>query len=181
LIRDGNDRAFSALLPDSALREGANGVEVLAITGSVAATRLVSLVRTAADAASYALEGGSILGPGRRRFPIVRGRILGGVDASARDDRVVRLSGWAVGSGGSGPVDQILGFQGRRLIFYGPPSGVRPDIARLHHLPADDLAFRFDVPEDGIAGRPTVFALRNGVASPLEWFCGERTRQDVGC
>jgi hypothetical protein len=74
-----------------------------------------------------------------------------------------------------------LGFEGRRLVFSGPPSGSRQDIARLHHLSADDLAFSFEFPEGSVAERPSVFALRDGVASPLQWFCGENVRQEIGC
>jgi hypothetical protein len=181
VVRDPDGRAFSALLPESLLRQGANRLEVLAVQPGGAAGRLVALARVGGRASAYALDGDSIRTPGGRRFRIVEGGITGGVDATIREDEAVRLGGWAADARTFRPVEEVVGFAGDLLLFSGPPAGPRPDVAQLHRVPADDLAFHFDVPEGNLRGRPRVFALRDGVASPLEWFCGGEVRQDVGC
>jgi hypothetical protein len=181
VFRDKDRLAFSALLPRSLLREGANRVDVLGVTGRGRATRLVALGRAGGRQSAYAIAGGRIRAPGGRQYRIVDGRVLGGVDRSVRDAGVVHFSGWAAQAGSFGPVEEVVGFRGGRLIFSGAPGGARPDIGRMHRVPPDDLAFRFDVAETSVAERPRVFALSRKIASPLRWFCGGELRQDVGC
>jgi hypothetical protein len=171
---------FSAILPESALRDGANQVEVLEVSGPPRSPRLRSLQRVG-GAGGYVLAANAIRTPDGRRLRIVRGTATGGVDRSVRDGGVVHLSGWAAQARRFHPVDEIVGFRAGRPVFFGRPDRSRPDIGRLHGVPPVGLGFAFDLPAQTVGARLQVFALSGGAAAPLSWFCRGGVRQDVGC
>jgi hypothetical protein len=179
LVRDGDRRRFSAILPESALRDGANRVEILGVTGGPRREHVASLASIDPGSVQYALRDGVIVAAHGRRLPIRAGAVRGGVDNSASKDGELTLSGWAIGPGHGGAVDQVIGFDGHRVVFYGRPERPRLDIAQKYGLRPWNLGFLFAVPEAGLHGAPSVYAVRGGVASRLDWFCGGN--QAVGC
>jgi hypothetical protein len=181
VVKTAAGRAFAGFVPESLLRDGSNRVELLAISGRGAATRLRSLGRVGGREGVFRLEDGEIHAGDDRRYRIEDGALVGGVDRTALDGDVIHLSGWAVDPQKQRPVDQVVGFGDDGMLFSGAPDAARSDLTKLYKAPPDRLGFAFDVPQGGFTDRPRVFALRDGVASPLKWFCGEGGLQDIGC
>jgi hypothetical protein len=180
VFRDEDGRRFSAMLPRSLVRQGDNAVEVLGLSRRDGALQLTRLGRVGGRQSPYVLADGGIVGPRGRRWRIGRG-LAGAVDNSVNDAGVVHVSGWAAQTRGWGPVEQVVGFGGRRLLFSGPPSRDRAEVGALHKVPGTDLGWRFDLPAQSAAGRPRIFALGAGLAFELPWVCGAGARQDIGC
>jgi hypothetical protein len=107
--------------------------------------------------------------------------VRGYVDRSERDEELVRLNGWAVDAEHDGPVDQIVGFAGDRLLFAGAPSLPRPDIGRDEGTSGEDLGFGFEVAADRLDGAPSVFAVRGDEATRIDFYCAPGARQAIGC
>jgi hypothetical protein len=180
VFRDQDDRRFSAMMPASLLRQGANEVEVLGVSGRGGALRLTSLGRAGGSQSPYVLAGADIVGPHGRRWRIGRAGLVGAVDGSANDAGVVHISGWAAEAGSYRPVQQVVGFGHGGLLFSGPPTMDRGDVGEAHKVPGTRLGYRFDAPARSADSRPRIFALRGDVAFELRWVCGG-VRQDIGC
>jgi hypothetical protein len=181
VFRDQEDRRFSAMLPASLLRQGANAVEVLGVSGRGRALRLTPLGRAGGGQSPYVLAHGGIVGPRGRHWRIVRDGLVGAVDGSANDAGVVHVSGWAAQAGSYRPVQQVVGFGDGRLLFSGPPTMDRGDVAEAQKVPGTGLGYRFDLPARSAAHRPRIFALRGDLAVELPWVCDGGARQDIGC
>jgi hypothetical protein len=181
VFRDQEERRFSAIVARSLLRDGANLVEILGVRRRGGAVDLVRLGRAGGRDSLYTLAGGTITGPGGRRYRIAAGRLAGAVDRSVRDADLVNISGWAAQADGFKPVNRVVGFGGGRLLSSASPSLDRPDVADAHGVPPAGLGWQFAVVEAQAEAKPRVFALHDGVASELGWICGDGARQDVGC
>jgi hypothetical protein len=181
VFREQADRRFSAMMPASLLRQGANEVEVLGVRGRGGALRLTPLGRAGGSQSPYVLSGADIVGSHGRRWRLTRDGLVGAVDGTANDAGVVHISGWAAEAGTYRPVQQVVGFGHGRLLFSGPPSMDRGDVAEAHKVPGTRLGYRFDAPARPAGRRPRIFALRGDLAFELPWVCGGGARQDIGC
>jgi hypothetical protein len=179
LVRARGGRTFTAIVPESLLRDGVKRVQVLGVARRGSGVRLVPLGAVGGDGVTYKLDEAGIRGPGGRRFRLDEDAAVGYVDKSVTEDEEVTLSGWAIDRRVN-PVEQIVGFVDGRLAFNGPPSLPRADVARGGA--PDNLGFSFDLPEDRLGRqRPQVFALAGGAATPLGWTCSDAAHQDIGC
>jgi hypothetical protein len=106
------------------------------------------------------------------------------VDHSLRSEGGFGIGGWAAVTPAFGPVRRIVAFVDGKVVYEGPPDQQRADIAKAESVSPIDLGFVFALPEEppGDAGRaPEVYALADGVATKLAWYCGEDAEQALGC
>lgn len=167
---------FSAMVPERALRRGANRIEVLLVTTSPGGVT-VRATRGAAGV-TYALlpagEGGlRIAVSDGRTMPVVPGALAGGADGTRQRVDGMALVGWAADLEHGRPADTVLVFVDSEFRFATRTGTNRPDVARRYGNP--DLAragFHVHLPSilfrDIRHADVRVFALsRQGVASEL--------------
>jgi hypothetical protein len=131
---------------------------------------------------AYRIEPDRIVPASGAPIEIRDGGVEGLVDASrVTPEGTVEFGGWAHTD--HGPVDKILAFAGRRLVYAGIPSVTRRD-ASGESRDGEALGFKFTVPRAALrrANRAVdVYALAGGAAVRLEYWCAAEASQVVGC
>jgi len=97
---------------------------------------------------------------------------------------VRRLTGWAFDVAARRPVDRVLAFAGRRLLYDARPRDLRPAVASALRVDPADLGWRADVPEGDwhAAGAPLrVFGVSGRTAGELPFVCVGDAPQEPGC
>jgi hypothetical protein len=118
-----------------------------------------------------------------RGLRLAPGRVVGAVDSAVREPGTLNLSGWAL-TRGARPPAHLLAFVGGRLVAAGVPNRARPDAAKAHGAPTDEVGFMIALPAslDRAARRSIrVFATRGQVESQLPRYCSEEVRVLLGC
>ncbi|MBA3262226.1 MAG: glycosyltransferase family 39 protein [Thermoleophilaceae bacterium] len=131
---------------------------------------------------AYRLERQRLVPAVGAPIPIREQGVEGIVDASQfAPGGMLQLSGWAHVR--RRPVARVVGFAGRRLVYAGVPSVSRPDVAGPSGS-GEALGFEFSVPRGALrqADRAVaVYAVADGVAVRLEYWCEPQAEQVVGC
>jgi hypothetical protein len=167
--REGDTLVFSALVPPSSLRRGANDVAVLQILGG---DRLRDLGGVGGDA-SYRLVGAGdrqSLVNGRERIPVEPKAVAGFVDGAELRDGQVALTGWAAPTDLSRPADRIVVVAGGRQLESQRPSVVREDIGEWKG-PLRRAGYAISIPArliESARGPLQVYGLAGGRATLLE-------------
>ncbi len=177
---------FSLVVPESSLRDGANRVQLFAISRDAGSVGLTSLGEAGGGGSTFTLSGGAIRDGRGRRIEIGR-RVQGAVEESSEAGLLVRLKGWAAEAGKPSPVDRVLGFAGSTLLFDARPHEARSDIAKLlgadSALSAIDLGWQAEIPREqlrGARGRISVYGVDGTDAGLLRFSCAGGA-QEVGC
>jgi hypothetical protein len=163
---------FGAMLDPSVLQRGSNDFAVYR-AGSDGALEL--LVRYAGDEPDHSLVEtglGAVVRRGGRALPLATGRVESYLDGASATDGGLELHGWAADVGNGRPADEILVFAGERLLYAGPPSVSRPDVAGFHKQPAlETSGYRVTVPAAPLRGGREllrVFAVFGDTVSPMQ-------------
>jgi hypothetical protein len=159
------DQHFSAFVPDSDFRDGANRVEVYAVRGG----RLEQLHGGIAGA-TWTLRQGRLY-RGGQLVPVRPGALGGKVEDWFNESETVRFGGWAADGTHGRLVDEVLVFRGGRLIYAGTTTVGRRDIPfKGAGGNAVRLGFVFDLPRSAIGDGPLrFFGIRGNVASELRY------------
>ncbi len=171
--RAGADVRMGVIVPPGVFREGANRVEAFAVSGSGAATRLVSAGRAESLAARIErVDGGeALVGVGEREIPVEEGVADGYIDSVKADGDTVSVAGWATDAAHGQAAERVLLFSGDRLIQAGTLTGPREDLAAQYGQGVALAGFEFTGVDAGEArggpGRLRVFAVVDGRASEL--------------
>jgi hypothetical protein len=168
----GDDVLFSAVLPESAFRDGRNAAEVFAVRAREGRLELEKLGGTEGGA-SYALRtagGADELVAGRRAIPVVSGALQGEVEDWFFEEDTVRIGGWAGDVGEREPADLVVAFADGRLVYSGTPSVGRADLGE-RYPGLGRSGFVAELPRTLVGGNGETelrfFAIRGGVASEL--------------
>ena len=158
---------FSAMVPEDALRNGRNDVEVFVVDRSGGETRLVRL--RGSDVRFSLVGNGTAIRVGSRTVP-VRAGSLRGVVRARRGATGWTLSGWAAERRTNRRVDTIVVFVGDRAVYSGRAENLKPH-AVLGQPELGRTGFEFELPPSLLPapgeGRVRVFALRDGTAAEL--------------
>ena len=132
---------------------------------------------------AYRLAAGQIEPVAGRAVPIHATGALGFVDRSSLDPSRKRITfgGWAAHD--NKPVQKILAFAGGRLVYNGIPNLPRPGVASTSGS-GEGLGFEFSVPVRRLPQPTTgvrVYALSDGAAVPLKYWCPPQAQQVAGC
>ena len=160
---------FSALVPEDALRNGRNDVEVFAVEGSSGSVRLVRL--RGSDVSLSLVGGGRAIRIGARTVLVRAGSLRGLVRAKRQRTGWV-FSGWAAQRRGSRRVDTIAVFAGGRAVYTGRADNLRPH-AVLGQPELGKTGFQFELPPSLLPARGArsvrVFALHGRTAAELRY------------
>ena len=169
---------FSAFVAESAFREGANEVEVYAVTERgrrLALARLGGTGKTPSYALVATPSGEAVKSSTGRQFPVVRGAVGGVVEDWFFEADTVRIGGWAGDVQEREPAETVLVFSGRQLLYSGTPSVGRADLAEKYPG-LGRSGFAVELPREIVQGGSGVdlrfFAVRGDVASELEYADG---------
>lgn len=173
---------FSAIVPERSFVQGANRIQVLAVSSQAGAISLTPLASARPAAAGFSLVGGEIRSPGTAPIRIVDGTFKGLVDQVLAQANTTRFGGWALRRRDRRSVERILAFAGARLVHAGKPELERPDVAREYGTSARRLGFGF-VLDNGVLGEGEVrvFAVSGRTAARLPYLCGPRVSGVGGC
>jgi hypothetical protein len=158
---------FAAFVPEQTLRRGKNTIDVFAIRGGALEQLRGTTVR-------FTLREGEevIVRDGGRRTPI-RAAALRGTVRVQRQTTGYEFSGSVSPPGKAQRVDTIVVFAGDRSVFVGRHDDLRPQgILGQRDLGKSGFAFELPpglLPEPGGERSVRVFAIRNGVASELDY------------
>jgi Sulfatase len=159
--------AFSSYLPESAFRQGANDLQVFAVTDG----RLALLGGTGSGP-QYTLAGSEIEVSGSASIPIVPGTVEGTIEDWFFERDAVRFGGWAGDLEQRIPAERVLVFADGELVHSGTPGVGRTDLAR-RYPGLGRSGFVFDLPHTVIGDGGDVelrfFAVRGGKASELTY------------
>jgi hypothetical protein len=178
----GGRGGFSFMVPESALRQGANRVQVLGVPPAGAGT-FALLGQTGSGAAPFTLAGDAIRTAGGARIAIGT-RVRGAVERAPLVGPVRRLTGWAFDVRAHRPVEHVLAFAGRRLVYDARPRDLRPAVAAALGTDPGDLGWRADVTLRALqaAGGPLrVYGVAGRSAGPLPFVCAGDPPQEPGC
>ena len=136
---------------------------------------------TVATRSAILLDGGG-------RLPIVPGRIQSNIDQSVGGGNgfapLANIVGWAASVSDRRPADAVLVFTpSGHFIGAAGLTKPRPDVAQAFHAPAletSGFSLQFPLKLDGFAKRFRLFALANGIATPILLHCRGLNRQ-LGC
>ncbi|MDQ3890487.1 MAG: sulfatase-like hydrolase/transferase [Actinomycetota bacterium] len=173
----GDDVLFSALLRESAFRQGRNEVDVFAVRAREGRLGLEQLGGTDGGA-SYALrtvKGADEIAAGHRPIPVVSGAVQGEVEDWFFEADTVRIGGWAGDMAEREPADLVVAFADGQLVYSGTPSVGRADLAE-RYPGLGRSGFVAELPRTLLAsdGEKEVrfFAIRGDVASELAYAPG---------
>jgi hypothetical protein len=130
---------------------------------------------------SYSVRGGRLVPATGPSLPIRRRGVRGLVEPlKASPPRAYLYSGWAHHD--RQPVDKIVAFAGRSVVYADAPAVRRPDIAGD---PDEGQALGFDVRVPlrllRRSGALTAYALWNAAAYPLDYLCKAASPQPIPC
>jgi hypothetical protein len=97
---------------------------------------------------------------------------------------VRRLTGWAFDVRDRRPVDRVLAFAGRRLVYDATPRDLRPAIAAALGTEPGDLGWRADVPLGALRaarGALQVYGVAGRSAGALPFVCAGDPPREPGC
>ena len=169
----GGGTRFAALVPESALLEGRNAVEILAVRPSTAGLELERLAGGGSDGTLEATGAGEAIRLGNgQEIAVVPDALEGAVEDWVRQPTTVRFVGWAADVADQALADRILVFADGRLVYSTASSFHRPDVAKAHGVP-EGAGFVFELPV-ALAGPAAgtelrFFAVRNEEASELAY------------
>ncbi len=133
---------FSALVPEQALRNGRNAVEVFEVEQTGGSLRLV---RLRGSDVSFALQdGGAAIRIGARTIPVRPGALRGVVRANREQTGWV-FSGWAAQGGANRRVDTLVVFVGDQAVYAGRAENLKPH-AILGQPELGKTGFEFELP-----------------------------------
>ena len=175
---EGGSGQFSTIVPPSSFSQGANEVEIYAISGIPGNRRFAALISNL-DYTIRAVRSGEnrqlleIVETGDVFAEVVPGRISGGVDISVTSENEYRISGWAADLKEGLPAEEVLILRGDEVVFRSLVNVERPDVREAFAQPgilfsgfsfllSDDLVLS----EEGEA-RIRVVATRDGIASEI--------------
>jgi hypothetical protein len=174
-FHSGSATAFSAYLPESAFRAGANDVEILRIDRAGDRVSLAPLGSSAASGFELASENGrdTIRLADGTELPVTAGAVDGMVEDWFFEPDSVRFGGWAGDTARHVPADRVLVFAGDDLLYAGTPGVGRADLAK-RWKGLGRSGFVFDLPRSKVgedSGTTTLrfFALRGNRASELAY------------
>ena len=161
-FRNGSDIRLAAMIPPASLRSGANRIEVFAIRGATLVPlreESTMLRRRAADEV-IARPGGELR--------VVPGAVAGFAQVQMKEGRLL-LVGWAGDVRHSRVADQLLVFEGQRLLVTGAPRLERPDVGDRYGAAMRRSGFELGVDQGAVRdpSKVRVFAAVGGVASEL--------------
>jgi hypothetical protein len=170
-FREGNKRRFSALLPEEALREGRNTIDVFLVHGS---GRALQLERLAGSDLSFTLRerGGDITIAAASGTIAVKPGLLSGTVQATQSDKGFVFKGRVVDPRNKARVDLLVVFAGGRAVYVTAPENVKPDsILGQHDL--GRYGFEFELPRALLPAPPggdvRVFAIHGRLASELRY------------
>ncbi len=172
---DGEEVRMAAMVPASSVASGPNDLGIFTITGRGKARRLVRLQTE--QPATYRIverDGSAALTGTGSDIPIEDGRIEGFVDYLERDDRDLRVGGWAIDRAAERPASLILVFHEDRLVAQEAPEQIRPDMVesfKTFAVAKSGFDLRVNV-SDVDLDEIRVFAIREGSASELPRYTG---------
>ena len=172
---------FAMMISESALHDGSNRVQVLAVRS--ASGPVLTLLGQAGEAQRDLVLDRGVIRASKRRPIAIGERIRGEVRESRRVGPVVRLSGWALDTRTRRPVQTILAFAGRRLVAVTRPRELDPRAATLLGVPPFDLGWQAEIPEErlGGAGDLRLFGVAGAAASALPFSCPGDRAPAPGC
>lgn len=172
----GGGTRFGAMVPESALLEGQNSVEILAVRPSPSGVELERLVGGGSDGRLEASAAGETIRlENGQEIAVVPGALEGAVEDWVRQPTTVRFVGWAADVADRTLADRILVFADGRLAYSTASSFNRPDVAKAHGVP-EGAGFVFELPL-ALAGPEATtklrfFAARDKKASELSYPSG---------
>ena len=167
--------AFSAYLPESAFRAGANDVQIYRIDRAGDRVSLAPVGSSAASGFELVSENGrdAIELADGTQVPVTAGAVDGMVEDWFFEPDSVRFGGWAGDIGRHVAADRVLVFAGDKLLYAGTPGVGRADLAK--RWPGlGRSGFVFDLPlakvgKDAGTTELRFFALRGDRASELAY------------
>ncbi len=176
----GRAAGFSAVVPETAFREGGNVVEIFVVSGPADRPRLTRTEH--ASARTYSLSGP----PGSDRetlvssdgsvIPVVPGAVRGRLDSATVGAEGLALDGWAADVTHMQPPEAVLVFVDGKFDHAAATTVNRYDVVKRFGSEAlRRSGFSVDLPAQRLADmgrvRVRVFALsKAGVASELDYF-----------
>ncbi len=164
---------FSSYVPESAFQEGANDVQVYAVTEQDGEPALQALGGTGAQP-EYTLTETEIATSEGEPIPIAPGT-EGSVEDWFFERDAVRFGGWAGDVESHAPADRVLVFADGELVHSGTPGIGRSDLAK-RYPGLGRSGFVFDLPQslvgDGGEVNLRFFAVRDGTATELTYANG---------
>jgi hypothetical protein len=103
--------------------------------------------------------------------PVAPGSVRGRVDRIERTGPSAQVTGWAVDSGAH-PAGCLLVFAGDRLVGFGLPSSLRPDLSERFGRSAEGAGFSLQTAPGVRPASLRVFAVADGKAAELEGGTG---------
>jgi Sulfatase len=172
-VKLGGGTRFAAMVPESALLEGQNAVEILAVHPSPSGVELERLVGGGSDGRLEASAAGETIQlENGQEIAVVPGALEGAVEDWVRQPTTVRFVGWAADVDDRALADRILVFADGRLAYSTASSFNRPDVAKAHGVP-EGAGFVFELPlalaDPAATTKLRFFAVRNEQASELSY------------
>lgn len=118
----------------------------------------------------YALEKATITRPGVEKLAIVPEKLAGAIDSLEKKAGKIVINGWGVDKEKQKPVEEILIFEGNRIVARGKPNAFRKDLGQsLKKKELCNAGFQFEFPASYIKDLTEVrlFAISGGVATEL--------------
>jgi hypothetical protein len=174
----GGSARFSAFVPESSLRPGANDVRVYAVRAHGRRVQLERLSGTAgADAYELSQDGSAITLPSGATARVVPTALTGRVEDWFVESGSVRFGGFAADAADHRYVDRVLVFADGKFLYAGPTDVERHDLkVSQGPRPLHRAGFVFELPQDDVGDGSTAklrfFALRGRVASELRYAQG---------
>ena len=167
---------FSALVPESAFRQGANEVSVFAIRGRGGRVTLERLGGGRRARFELGTAGGRdvIRGAGGSVIPIVPRALRGRVEDWFFERETVRFGGWAVDAARERLPDRVLVFVDGRFLYSGTTTVERWDLPHAKANPAlGESGFVFELPRTAVGNeggaKLRFFAVSGDTASELAY------------
>jgi hypothetical protein len=172
-FHSGSAIAFSAYLPESAFRAGANDVEIFRIDRAGDRVSLAPLGSSKASGFELVTEDGrdAIELADGTQVPVTAGAVDGVVEDWYFEPDSVRFGGWAGDKARGLPADRVLVFAGDDLVYAGSPGVGRSDLGkRFPGLGRSGFVFDLPLAKVGRGADTTTlrfFALQGARASEL--------------
>lgn len=177
---NGNIAEFTAMLPEAALKEGSNKIEIYRVSEEHSENSIPSIHLASFGKSNIAPEDlDRLITPDKNQMLEVEANLVSGwVDQSTNESGKVTLSGWAANIKALEPAETIVITKDNKVIFEAPTGLKRADVAR--HFSSDrlmDSGWRASFPSS-IMGNMDCSSLRvfgvssNGIASELAYHKG---------
>ena len=168
--RISGQQRFSALVPETAFREGRNQVGLYLIVSQGSGVRLLRLGETSTGGhVELDLEDRVVRMPGQKSLRIVDDRIAGQASMWKLDAETVRVRGWAADLQHGALVDRVWMFSAGRVVYSATTSEFRWDVPETQGKRGlERVGWVIAVPVSVIAsGDVRILAEKDGLASEL--------------